>query len=79
MVRCTYRGETYSRCVYIWVDKDFALARGWYQGYPKKLGADLDDAPGHGGRGGPAAGGRAACSAPRWPPTTGGSPTSRSR
>ena len=34
-----YGGETYSRCVYIWVDKDFALARGWYQGYPKKLGA----------------------------------------
>ena len=39
VVRCTYAGETYSRCVYIWVDKDFALARGWYQGYPKKLGA----------------------------------------
>jgi len=38
VVRCTYVGETYSRCVYIWVDKDFALARGWYQGYPKKLG-----------------------------------------
>jgi hypothetical protein len=37
VVRCTYGGETYSRCVYIWVDKDFALARGWYQGYPKKL------------------------------------------
>ena len=33
------RGETYSRCVYIWVDKDFAIARGWYQGYPKKLGS----------------------------------------
>jgi acetoacetate decarboxylase len=38
VVRCRYRDETYSRCVYIWVDKDFALARGWYQGYPKKLG-----------------------------------------
>ena len=38
VVRCTHEGETYSRCVYIWVDKDFALARGWYQGYPKKLG-----------------------------------------
>ncbi|MEZ0234813.1 MAG: acetoacetate decarboxylase family protein [Actinomycetota bacterium] len=38
VVQCTYAGETYSRCVYIWVDKDFALARGWYQGYPKKLG-----------------------------------------
>jgi acetoacetate decarboxylase len=38
VVRCSHGGETYSRCVYIWVDKDFALARGWYQGYPKKLG-----------------------------------------
>ena len=39
VVRCRYGGETFSRCVYIWVDKDFALARGWYQGYPKKLGS----------------------------------------
>jgi acetoacetate decarboxylase len=39
VVRCTWNGETYSRCVHIWVDKDFALARGWYQGYPKKLGS----------------------------------------
>ncbi|HXY73042.1 MAG TPA: acetoacetate decarboxylase family protein [Actinomycetota bacterium] len=39
VVRCSYRGELYSRCVYIWVDKDFALARGWHQGYPKKLGS----------------------------------------
>ena len=38
VVRCSHGGEHYSRCVYIWVDKDFALARGWYQGYPKKLG-----------------------------------------
>jgi acetoacetate decarboxylase len=38
VVRCAFEGQTYSRCVYIWVDKDFALARGWYQGYPKKLG-----------------------------------------
>jgi acetoacetate decarboxylase len=29
----------YSRCVYIWVDKDFAIARGIHQGYPKKLGS----------------------------------------
>ena len=29
----------YSRCVYIWVDKDFAIARGLHQGYPKKLGS----------------------------------------
>jgi acetoacetate decarboxylase len=39
VVRCAYRGETYSRCVYIWVDRDFALARGWHQGYPKKMGS----------------------------------------
>ena len=39
VVRCSYRGRTYSRCVYIWVDKDFAIARGLHQGYPKKLGS----------------------------------------
>ncbi|MFI0709795.1 acetoacetate decarboxylase family protein [Streptomyces inhibens] len=39
VVRCSCRGKTYSRCVYIWVDKDFALARGNHQGYPKKLGS----------------------------------------
>jgi acetoacetate decarboxylase len=39
VVRCRYGGETYSRCLLIWVDKDFALARGWFQGYPKKLGS----------------------------------------
>jgi acetoacetate decarboxylase len=39
VVRCSYRGRTYSRCVYIWVDRDFAIARGIHQGYPKKLGS----------------------------------------
>ncbi|MBL1097587.1 acetoacetate decarboxylase family protein [Streptomyces coffeae] len=39
VVRCAYRGQTYSRCVYIWVDKDFAIARGLHQGYPKKMGS----------------------------------------
>src|SRR5437870_4381434 len=39
VVRCAYRGRTYSRCVYIWVDRDFALLRGLHQGYPKKLGS----------------------------------------
>jgi hypothetical protein len=39
VVRCSYRGEIFSRCVYIWVDSDFALARGLHQGYPKKLGS----------------------------------------
>ncbi len=39
VVRCSFEGTTYSRCVYIWVDKDFAIARGIHQGYPKKLGS----------------------------------------
>jgi acetoacetate decarboxylase len=39
VVRCVHDGEPYSRCILIWVDKDFALARGWFQGYPKKLGS----------------------------------------
>ncbi|MBW4077899.1 MAG: acetoacetate decarboxylase [Acidobacteria bacterium] len=39
VVRCRYEGQIYSRCVFIWVDKDFALVRGYLQGYPKKLGA----------------------------------------
>ncbi|HET6791092.1 MAG TPA: acetoacetate decarboxylase family protein [Actinomycetota bacterium] len=53
VVRCRYEGETYSRCVYIWVDKDFALARGWYQGYPKKLGSIWMTRPVSVGRAGP--------------------------
>ncbi|MBU2667339.1 acetoacetate decarboxylase family protein [Actinoplanes bogorensis] len=39
VVRCAFRGEVFSRCAYIWVDKDFAIARGMHQGYPKKLGS----------------------------------------
>ncbi|HEY5438684.1 MAG TPA: acetoacetate decarboxylase family protein [Acidimicrobiales bacterium] len=39
VVRCRYAGQLYSRCVFIWVDKDFALVRGYVQGYPKKLGS----------------------------------------
>ena len=39
VVRCAFEGVTYSRCVYIWVDKDFAFARGMHQGYPKKFGS----------------------------------------
>jgi acetoacetate decarboxylase len=39
--------------VYIWVDKDFALARGWYQGYPKKLGSIWMTRPVTVGRAGP--------------------------
>ncbi len=37
VVRCKYEGNTYSRAAYIWVDKDFAMARGHIQGYPKKM------------------------------------------
>jgi acetoacetate decarboxylase len=39
VVRCSFEGKTYSRCAYIWVDSDFAIARGLHQGYPKKLGS----------------------------------------
>src|SRR5665213_552140 len=39
VVRCRYEEQIYSRCVFIWVDKDFALVRGYLQGYPKKLGS----------------------------------------
>ena len=53
VVRCRFRGETYSRCVQIWVDKDFALARGWFQGYPKKLGSIWMTRPVTVGRAGP--------------------------
>ena len=31
-------GEQVTTCPYIWVDRDFALVRGWVQGFPKKLG-----------------------------------------
>jgi acetoacetate decarboxylase len=53
VVRCRYGDETYSRCVYIWVDKDFALARGWHQGYPKKVGSIWMTRPVTVGRAGP--------------------------
>ncbi len=60
VVRCKYNGEHYSRCVYIWVDKDFALVRGQHQGYPKKLGDIWMTRPVTVGKAGPrlAAGGR---------------------
>lgn len=49
VVRCSYRGATYSRCVLIWVTTDFAIGRGWFQGYPKKLGSVYVTRPyGHG-------------------------------
>ena len=45
VVRCRYEGQIYSRCVFIWVDKDFALVRGYLQGYPKKLGSIYQTRP----------------------------------
>lgn len=39
VVGCKFQGRPASRCVYIWVDKDFAMYRGWIQGFPKKLGS----------------------------------------
>jgi acetoacetate decarboxylase len=60
VVRCRYEGRIYSRCVFIWVDKDFALVRGYLQGYPKKLGSIHQTRPISVGRAGPrlVAGGR---------------------
>jgi hypothetical protein len=31
VIRCTSRGETFSRCADIWVDKDFAMVRYWQE------------------------------------------------
>lgn len=53
VVRCRHGGETWSRCVYIWVDKDFSLVRGLVQGYPKKLGSIWMTRPVAVGRAGP--------------------------
>jgi acetoacetate decarboxylase len=53
VVRCRHGGVTYSRCILIWVDKDFALARGWYQGYPKKIGSIWMTRPVSVGKAGP--------------------------
>ena len=60
VIRCMFQGTIYSRCAYIWVDKDFALVRGHFQGYPKKLGSIWMTRPVTIGRAGPriAPGGR---------------------
>ncbi len=39
VISCKYQGKPATRCAYIWVDKDFAMYRGWIQGFPKKLGS----------------------------------------
>lgn len=45
VVRCQFQGQVFSRCVFIWVDTDFAIARGLHQGYPKKLGSIYQTRP----------------------------------
>jgi acetoacetate decarboxylase len=37
-VGCSYRGAPGQMCLHIWVDNDFTMARGWFMGFPKKLG-----------------------------------------
>jgi acetoacetate decarboxylase len=39
VVNAMLDGEEVTTCPYIWVDRDFALVRGWVQGFPKKLGS----------------------------------------
>jgi acetoacetate decarboxylase len=39
VVNALLDGEPVTTCPYIWVDRDFALVRGWVQGFPKKLGS----------------------------------------
>ena len=60
VVRCKYAGNTYTRCLFIWVDKDFAMLRGILQGYPKRFGSIHLTRPAVVGKGGPrlAPGGR---------------------
>ena len=60
VVRCKYQGKHYSRCAYIWVDRDYAMVRGHHQGYPKKLGSIYMTRPVNVGKAGPrlAPGGR---------------------
>jgi hypothetical protein len=37
LVNASYAGGPVCTCPYIWVDKDSSMARGWIQGWPKKL------------------------------------------
>jgi Acetoacetate decarboxylase (ADC) len=39
VVNAILDGEEVTTCPFIWVDQDFALARGWIQGFPKKFGS----------------------------------------
>ncbi len=53
VARCKYQGQHYSRCLYIWVDRDYAMVRGHHQGYPKKLGSCFLTRPVTVGKAGP--------------------------
>jgi acetoacetate decarboxylase len=53
VIRGFWEDKVWSRCAYIWVDKDFALVRGYHQGYPKKLGEIWMTRPVTVGRAGP--------------------------
>jgi acetoacetate decarboxylase len=53
VIRCRWDDQTWSRCPFIWVDKDFAMVRGYHQGYPKKLGDIWMTRPVAVGRAGP--------------------------
>jgi acetoacetate decarboxylase len=53
VIRGVWEDQVWSRCAYIWVDKDFALVRGYHQGYPKKLGEIWMTRPVTVGRAGP--------------------------
>jgi acetoacetate decarboxylase len=67
VVNALLDGEEVTTCPYIWVDRDFALTRGWIQGFPKKLGSiwitrayDLDSPASPGLRAGATYGGTCA-------------------
>ncbi len=38
---CTYAGKPGVFFVFMWVDKDWSLIRGWLNGYPKKIADDI--------------------------------------
>jgi len=39
LVEATFEGTPVNYCPYVFVDNDAGIARGWAQGYPKKLGS----------------------------------------
>ena len=53
LLACEVDGVPAARCAFMWVDKAFALARGWLQGLPKKHGSIWMSRPIAIGRAGP--------------------------